>query len=413
MSHDLPELPVCVHLGYLEDAAIITYIRRANSRLRFIGPGCSKNVADALAESWRKLGPNAVQVVLDADAELCRLGFGDGDAIKLLVEVAGDIGGSILWQPGARLCVLEVDGERIIFPPTPRLVEAASASSSEILLSPKNEQTAEDQILSPRDKPLRALTQRGVDEVCEDLKHTPPQPFDLARQVRVVSTQFQFVEFALENAALTRRRAKIPPELLGLTNGDDEATKDLLHASFQLIAKGDEVSGEELSKRRHDIAETYLTPISDYGSIILRENSEDFWKEVGELRAQVTKFQTEAKAKLAEAIERNCQTVTDQLLPFVQRKPPKAWTATMGPHATDKQRRDKLSTVLRAAFGNANAHLTKMRVKVVVKNVTVDMLNDEEFRTQALKKGLDITSKYEEYEAARARSTSSGTTPHG
>jgi hypothetical protein len=51
-------------------------------------------------------------------------------------------------------------------------------------------------------------------------------------------------------------------------------------ASFQLVPKGDEISGETLIKRRDEIDRDYLVSIANYGKIIQQSNRPDFDKAV-------------------------------------------------------------------------------------------------------------------------------------
>ena len=48
-------------------------------RLVVIAPGLSESVAKAIIKKWHELGRDAVQIVLDPDPEVCRLGLGDLD----------------------------------------------------------------------------------------------------------------------------------------------------------------------------------------------------------------------------------------------------------------------------------------------------------------------------------------------
>ena len=97
----------------------------------------------------------------------------------------------------------------------------------------------------------------------------------------MLSTKFQFVEFSLQEAALSRKRVAVPPDFLGLAS--DAGAEELLRASFQLVAKGDEISGENLLKRRDAIDSLYLVSISNYGKIIQHSNRADFDKAVDDL----------------------------------------------------------------------------------------------------------------------------------
>jgi hypothetical protein len=109
MLNDNALLPPTIHLGYLPDDELIAHVSRAKESIRFVGPGLSVAVARALAAHWSSLNPSAVEVVLDADSDLCRLGFGDGEALAILLQTAERMGKEIFRQPGVRLCVMDIE----------------------------------------------------------------------------------------------------------------------------------------------------------------------------------------------------------------------------------------------------------------------------------------------------------------
>lgn len=396
-------LPPTVHLGYLPDSTIISYIKRARTQLRFVGPGMSQSVAENLVLAWERLGRDAVQVVLEADSDLCRLGYCDSGALQLIQATAIKLGAVVFRLAGLRLCVLQIDGERIIFPPTPRLVDVASESSSEILLSPNVEAPLNEQILSSEVGRLAIMTDNAVNAVCEDLSSCPPQEFDLARQVRVFSTRFQFVEFSLQNAALTRKRAKVPSDLLGLAPNADSATQDLLRASFQLISKGDKVSGDSLMEHRTRIESNYTVSFGDYGRIIRQDNREAFEEEITQLKDEILQFQKDSEKNLQSAIERNCAIVVTQLLPIVRATVPHRWFARLGKSPNDAALEQQLTSEIQIAFGKPSVYLDRIKIRLIFKDITASMLQDPDFVKMAFNKGLDLAALYEEYQAARVR----------
>jgi hypothetical protein len=329
------------------------------------------------------------------------MGFCDGEALRLLLDTAQRLHATVHRQAGVRLCVLEIDGERIIFAPTPRLVEESEAQAAQIILAPGQGDSLHEQILAPKELAPRSLTEAVVQKITADLKQSPAQPFDLARQVRVLSTKFQFVEFSLHEAALSRKRVAVPPDLLGLA--PDAGAEELLRASFQLVAKGDEISGEALIKRRDAIDSHYLVSIANYGKIIQQSNRADFDQAVDELRGEVKKFQESAKQKLDAAINKNCADVILRLLPAVRLKMPERWRATLGNNPSDELIRRRLEQELKSAYRNADSYLGKIEIRLIYKDITIEMLRDEEFAKAAEKARLYLAEMYEEYQAARAR----------
>jgi len=416
MPNDNAFLPPTIHLGYVPDDLLIAHLKRASESIRFVGPGLSAAVAKVLSERWLELRPHAVEVVIDSDPDVCRLGFGDGEAIELLFNTARDLDRVVHRIGGIRLCVLDIDGERLIYSPTPRLVEQSHSGTSEVILSPASTPPDEgsayglhDQILAPPELLNEPLTEPEVLRVTEDLKQSPPLPFDLARQVRVLSTQFQFVEFSLLKAALARKRVQVPPDLLGLAK--DPETEELLRASFQLVGKEDEVSGEVLMKRRDEVDRKYLATIADYGKVILNGNRAAFDEAVNALKAEVEEFRQTAAQKLKATIDKNCAIVVNRLLGAVRAKVPERWTATLGPRPTDDQIKRRLEDDLKRAYGTAERYLDNIEVRLVYKNVTVEMLKDAAFRASATKAKLNLDEIYEEYDAARSRIASSPSVP--
>lgn len=71
-------------LTIANDETISTLIMRAERRVVFMAPAFSAAIGEALAEQWRRLGPDAVVVILDVAADAYRLGYGSFGALKKL-----------------------------------------------------------------------------------------------------------------------------------------------------------------------------------------------------------------------------------------------------------------------------------------------------------------------------------------
>ena len=200
---------------------------------------------------------------------------------------------------------------------------------------------------------------------------------------------------------MSRKRVPVPPDLLGL--GSDTTTDELLRANFQLVASEDEISGEHLLQRRSEIERKYLNSIAHYGKVILRSNRAEFEREVGELRKDVEAFQRSSKDKLNRAIQKNCAEVIARLLPIVRSKPPERWRRSIGANPTEELLRRRLEEDLKLAYGDASKYLERIDLRVIYKNITVEMLRDPEFAKAAKKAKLYLDEMFEEYQAARAR----------
>lgn len=112
------------------DTLLCELLNEARERVVFVvAPGASVRVAETLAATWCRLGPEAVSVVLDVDPEVYRLGYGEEGAIDVLQRCASELGQSLCEQPGVRLGLLVVDDWTLVYSPTPRLVESDEPAS--------------------------------------------------------------------------------------------------------------------------------------------------------------------------------------------------------------------------------------------------------------------------------------------
>ena len=117
MSHSLTNV---------NDGKLIDVISQAHARLLYMAPGVSDEVAVALGRAIERLGPDRVQVILDADAEVCRLGYGTLTGLETIRKAAQERSSLVCHQAGLRVGLLVSDETTLIYSPTPLLIEAGS-----------------------------------------------------------------------------------------------------------------------------------------------------------------------------------------------------------------------------------------------------------------------------------------------
>jgi len=83
----------------------------------FIAPGIRAPVAMALARAMEIVPTGAVHLVLDVDAEVCRLGYGDKDfkGMEILQAEAEKHGVTVNHHPGIRIGLLIADDTTLIY----------------------------------------------------------------------------------------------------------------------------------------------------------------------------------------------------------------------------------------------------------------------------------------------------------
>ena len=87
----------------VNDAALVAAIDRCRKQLAYIAPGISAPVADAIGRLFERADPPAVTVIIDADPEVCRLGYGTVAGLQPLRALVERHQFSIRQQPGLGL----------------------------------------------------------------------------------------------------------------------------------------------------------------------------------------------------------------------------------------------------------------------------------------------------------------------
>ena len=87
-------------------------------------PGVRKKVAEAICGAGERLGDAGnVSVILDVSEEVCRIGFGDIEGLRILQQNRL-ICGRLSAQEGVRIGILITDEDTLIYTPTALLQEA-------------------------------------------------------------------------------------------------------------------------------------------------------------------------------------------------------------------------------------------------------------------------------------------------
>src|ERR1035441_6328677 len=95
-----------------DDKQLIGLIRAARTRLVFAAPGVSVALGQALADvikstSW----PKQLSVVLDVNAEVCRLGYGTLEGLEAVYEALKSRGHHLQSADGLRIGLLLSDDQ--------------------------------------------------------------------------------------------------------------------------------------------------------------------------------------------------------------------------------------------------------------------------------------------------------------
>ena len=112
---------------HIDDDKLIEEISSAKKELFFMCPGINKLVAEELAKKWRLLGADSATIIIDVEADVIRLGYGERESVDILYETAKKLGTPLQYKKGIRLGVLICDDDAgILFTPAYRAAEVFS-----------------------------------------------------------------------------------------------------------------------------------------------------------------------------------------------------------------------------------------------------------------------------------------------
>jgi hypothetical protein len=390
------------------DISILGQIKCARRRLLVVAPGLTEKVAQAIADKWIELGRDAVRVVLDPDPDICRLGYGDLAALQLLHSTAEELGTTVLEQSGIRIGIVLTDETTTIFAPTPRLVEAGgepgdrmNAIRFDLPASSEAMQPGQEIDIEALDLRACPLTEETIAEAVADLKNDPPLKFDVTQKIRVFNTLFEFVEFELKGVSLGKKKVNIPSELLGLAG--DKEDRDLLNSTCTLLEDDSALSGADLMKGRQNLDEDHLVSLPGFGKVILRSSKDAFLAKIEQFRTRLEEHKKKVEEKLEAEIDSKRKRLYDGLLPSVLKNPPRRWVKAYPLDQQDAVVKQNLDDALTKAFGKVDTIIGEMKVSVLFKGVTYELLSDPQFLAVASKHLPTLEKLHREFSAVEAQ----------
>lgn len=390
------------------DERVVDLVTTARTRLVIVAPALSTAVAEAIAGRMGDLPELSLTVVLDADPEVYRMGYGEVAALETIRRAAADASFRLREQPGVRIGLVISDDRTLIFAPVSANIEAGSTSEDKpnaiMLDGPATDGLARKagapSACAP-DAPPEAeigrssLSVERVAETQENLRRTPPLPVDLTRKLRVFMSRVQYVELKVKGYQLGRRRAKLPedfidvasPELKRRVSGGIRTPIDgigKIEVGIEWAGKSEilSVDGKFLDQERSEIekALTYVMP--KRGRMILRQHRDDFNAQIKRFEAIVAAYQKALAAKLDEARSDFCNEFVEEFLPKWKKNRPKLYFRRLAEPTEEELRRDIMVRADR--LFDEIVKLEPPDISVVYKDIAIEDLEDQNF-LQALR----------------------------
>ena len=300
------------------DDSLIALIQAAKDRLVVIAPGLTIPVAQALALCVRELPTLSLTVILDADAEVYRMGYGDPAALDIIRDASRNETCDLREQPGVRIGVVISDGRTLVYAPVSRNVEAGSTTEEKpnaIMLDGGATEKLAEASGAAEGEPevgMKDMQPEHITEMKADLEANPPAPFDLTRKLRVFTAAAEFVELKVLNYKLSKHEVSLPDEFVRV---DDAALRSRI--SSHIRAPLDGIGAQEVAvvmegkapqvllvdenfieKERKEIEAQFTYVLPRKGRVILKRDRADFDRQIERLRQILEKYRDALKASV-------------------------------------------------------------------------------------------------------------------
>lgn len=385
------------------DAAVISLIKSAKRRLVVIAPALSKAVASALASRFDDLERLDVRVILDADAEVYRLGFGEHEALEVIRDAASRNLLDLRVQPGVRIGVIISDDDTMVFAPISKNIEAGSETAEKpnaiVLRGASTESIARAAGAQPNDDSPSgeignaALDPAKVAAMQTDLERNPPAKFDITRRLQVFSSRVVYVEFEMSGFSLSRKQVPLPEDFTTVSDANLQAQiSSRLRAPIAAVgavelkigdgtdAKTVRVDDVWLRKERKRIEDLYTFQIDNFGRVILREDRKDFDAAVKSFLKVVEQYHEKVRAALDDHRASFRDSFVAEFLPRWKEAPPDYMTR-WGNRPDEAGLRAELAIRADEVFGNMLS-FQPPSVRLVEKNVSPTNVEDPRFLTR-------------------------------
>lgn len=418
---------------FINNERLCEIIESASRHIIYAAPSITESVARSLCKFAGRNTETALRVIVDADAEAFRLGFGEHAALNMLMGKEVDI----RCSKGLRIATLIADKDAWVYAPTPEIIfEQPTAAinnaikvsvefAEQILLSiapdisfkaakdtlsesivvdgstiiPDAETKVdpvganlshenEDEVLNATilavdlipEIGTEALTPKDLAQVGEELKENPPQKFDAARKVRVYQGYFQFVDLSLTGCRLTAHTINIPKSLLNIAEDSDMQKR--VRSTCRLVDDTSEFSRKVklVEDKVRKLRDDYIKPLGKrYGSVILRKQRIEFDKQVALIQEDLKALSATIKEELGKEIKCSREKLITMLLPGFMKAPPQKLKSQLFTDLDEKIAQQFIGDELDKEIPTVDKLVGEMQLNCDYKDVTFEMLNDEKF----------------------------------
>jgi hypothetical protein len=394
----------------VDDKVLCEVIAKARQRLVFVAPGIRPPVAEALTAAIGDVPPSAIHLVLDVDAEVCRLGYGDKDfkGMEILQIAATGRGLTVNHHPGIRIGLLIADDITLIYSPTPESIETESHQPEkpngiflrkELPSQLANACAVGGEGFATVEVGKDQIDKRAVEAVKRDLQERPAKEFNIVRFERVFSSLLHYVELTIEDYKLTTRSVLLNAELLGVR---DPEVKRRMSNRYHLFSDTDALTVEiphfgddaqantrkpkekfgplSIDRERNRIKKRFVIKAGNFGSLMLRRDVAAFEKEIKILEAKIDAYKQAVKEQIKKRTDEIVNELLAALHEHLKAEPPEHWRSRiLGKKFSDADIERLFREEVQSEVNRVNTDFNP-KVFTAYKDVTYATFKDAKFR---------------------------------
>lgn len=370
---------------FVNSTRIKKILDTASERVVLVTPGLIGDVAVGLIHCSQRIELDKIIVIVDNSSQAMRNGYGNIEAIeelnlhKIIVRN----------QPNLRIGLLIVDDFSIIFNPLPQIVEAEPDSDDKpnaLIISIKEAEKILSKIVytgngSPNlpEIGMKEVEKEEIKEIKVDLDKRPPIKPNLARQMWVISSKFQFVDMEFNGARPYNHSFSLSGKDLGIKNN---ALARRVSARYQLFEdKQIEVLKKKfnLEPKLNKIRDHFLIQIPSYGSVLYYQNNKNFLNAIEMFKSELNTSLTELRKHITEMLFDSRKKIFPWIRQNLKRLNKNELSEIIYPYKLENLD-SFIESYLDKKFTTSDEIISSISFTLKITNVSDQLINDETFR---------------------------------
>lgn len=371
----------------LNSQTISQHIKDARERIIYVAPGININISGEIVTASQKIGVENIHIVVDNKIDVLRYGYGDIDGLDFLEKNIEKL--SIKKQDGLRIGFFCFDNEGYIFSPTPLCLEeeknnnefpnAIQVSGSELNKIIKSILPASPIEKNAVEIGKEIITKEEIEIVKIETEKKTFVKADMQRQMNVINSAFQIVDIEFNGGKLQNKTFNISAKELGIKN---KVIAERILSTYKIFQSSQLYKIKTLYLEFEKIKKDHLEKIKDVGCLIRNSKYHEFESSIDSFKEKILKTQSELQATIDQLLEESKTNLIDFIVKNLMKLSIKDKTELLGSgNYSEENFKNYVEDKMTYYFPNSKSLFEKMNLKYKVYNVSGQLMNDEEFKS--------------------------------